>query len=86
MAPCCGHASLAPMLLCEHEHSFNVVNIRGVVYLVDAYVSPVLLTTKLEGYLRYAKKLEITFKVQMKIVPADQAAKVTCPEPAAKAR
>jgi hypothetical protein len=26
----------------------NVVNIRGVVYMVDAYVSPVLLTTKLD--------------------------------------
>lgn len=36
-----------------------VVNIRGVVYLVDAYNAPGVVTQDVEGHLSYAKKLEI---------------------------
>jgi hypothetical protein len=73
------HALVTANPNAEHEHSFNVVNIRGTVYLVDAYVSPALFTKNLEGYLRYAKRLEITFNVRMKVVPADATATVKCP-------
>lgn len=75
------HAVVTANPNAEHQHNFNVVNIRGTIYLVDAYVSPALMTTKLESYLSYAKKLEITFNPQMKMVPLDQAGNVKCAPP-----
>jgi hypothetical protein len=61
------------------EHSAVAVNIRGVIYLVDAYNTPGVVTQDLEGHLSYAKKLEITFNAKIHMVPTDQASKFKCP-------
>jgi len=63
----------------EKEHSFNVVNVRGAIYLVDAYNAQPVLTKNLEGHLRYAKKLEMTLKWDMHIVPSEMIASFRCP-------
>jgi hypothetical protein len=73
------HALVTANPNAEHEHSFNVVNIRGTIYLVDAYTNPAVVTPKLEDFLGYAKQLDITFNVQMRVVPADATGTVTCP-------
>jgi len=42
------------------EHSVVVVNIRGLVYLVDAYNAEVILAKDLAERLRYGKSFEIS--------------------------
>lgn len=60
------------------EHSVVVVNIRGVVYMVDSYNQPGVFTQDLQGYLSYGKHFEITFNASIRMVPADQAKSYKC--------
>lgn len=62
------------------EHSMNLVNIRGKVYMVDAYNERPVLTDKLKDYLTYAKTFEFSWSWDIHIVPTDRVMKFTCPE------
>jgi hypothetical protein len=65
----------------KDEHNFNVVNIRGTVYLVDAYNSMGIVSPNLRDHLGYARKLEFSFGWNMRIVPTDAIGKFRCPPP-----
>jgi hypothetical protein len=60
------------------EHSVVVANIRGVVYLVDAYNTPGVVSQDIERYLGHLEPFEITFNADIHMVPADKASKFTC--------
>jgi hypothetical protein len=63
----------------KDEHNFNVVNIRGTVYLVDAYNASGYLTADLEGSLKYARRLELSHEWDMHLVPAHVVETFKCP-------
>jgi hypothetical protein len=65
------HGVVTAFKLNGGEHSMNVVNIRGTIYIVDAYHAqhPVL-TTDLAGYLGYATRIEFASDWAVQIVPS----------------
>ena len=66
------------------EHNANVANIRGQIYLVDAYNSTPVFTQDLKGHLSWATKLEFSWGWKMHMVPQHE--KFTCPSPAPQER
>jgi hypothetical protein len=62
----------------DRQHSLNAVNIRGKVYLVDAYNPQPVLTDDLRGHLKYAQRLEFTAKWDLRIVPNHALAGYKC--------
>jgi hypothetical protein len=63
----------------DDEHSMNLVNIRGKVYMVDAYNERPVLTDQLKSYLGYARKLEFSWGWDVHIVPTDRIQTWNCP-------
>jgi hypothetical protein len=59
------------------EHSLNVVNIRGTLYVVDAYVKPPVFGQDLVKYIGRGR-LEVTQKADLHMIPADRAASFRC--------
>jgi hypothetical protein len=60
------------------EHSLNAVNIRGKLYVVDAYVKPPVFSQDLGAYIGNGQ-LEITRKADLHMVPAEAVMSYRCP-------
>ena len=63
----------------KDEHSMNLVNIRGKIYMVDAYNERPVLTDKLKSHLAYARTFEFAWGWDVHIVPTDQIQNFKCP-------
>ncbi|MEY4578712.1 MAG: hypothetical protein RL701_3415 [Pseudomonadota bacterium] len=56
-----------------------MINIRGTIYLVDAYNPQAVMTQDLNGSLGYAKTLEYSEVWDIHIVPSELAISYRCP-------
>jgi hypothetical protein len=60
------------------EHSLNVVNIRGKLYVVDAYVQPPVFSDDLLSYIGNGQ-LEVTRNADLHMVPSEKVMSFKCP-------
>jgi hypothetical protein len=60
------------------EHSLNVVNIRGKLYVVDAYVKPPVFSQDLLTHIGNGQ-IEVTKEAGLHMVPAESAMSFRCP-------
>jgi hypothetical protein len=68
------------------EHSSVVVNIRGTVYLVDAYNAQPVLTPSVEESLAYGSRWEIVVNSNLHLVPVELVETFSCPDPSNRGR
>ena len=61
------------------EHSLNVVNIRGNLYVIDAYTKPPVFSQELSKYLG-SGPLEVTRNADLHMVPAESVLSFKCPQ------
>ena len=60
----------------NREHSANVVNIRGTIYLVDAYTKPGVFTAGFEK--DWPTRVEFSRQWRMRVVPQEAVNEKTC--------
>lgn len=61
------------------EHSLNVANIRGKLYVIDAYVKPPVFSQDLLTYVGNGQ-IEVTKDASLHMVPAESALSFRCPK------